>query len=376
MLHITPLTELHKEAGAKMCPFAGYEMPVQYKLGIVNEHEWVREHAGLFDVSHMGQMVVKGANAANWFSAITPSPFGKTPISRAKYTVLTNDEGGIIDDLIISRLSDDTFFVVYNAGCKEKDEAHFNATKPDGVTISYLKDNALIALQGPEAAKLLQQHISGIMITNMPYMTVQQATLKDGTSIIISRLGYTGEDGFEISVPADAAVTLWQDLAAHQRIEPVGLGARDSLRLEMGYPLYGNDLDDTTSPIEAGLAWVVGKTNAGFAGENRIRREQEQGTTRKRVGVELVDKGVARHDAPILNASGDAIGILTSGGYSPTLKRSIGQGYVKSHYAEEAQDIYVEVRGRAIAAKVTSFNFLEPNTVSSTINKDKNTEAA
>ncbi len=362
----TALHQQHIDDGAKMCPFAGYEMPIQYKLGVLNEHEWVRNHAGLFDVSHMGQVILEGNNIAQTLGKLTPSSFAKTPISRAKYTVLTNEEGGIIDDLIITRTGEERFFAVLNAGCKDKDMAWITSHLEKGQTLTYLDDRALIALQGPEAAELLALFIDGLDIDNMPYMTMAEARLKqNGATVFVSRLGYTGEDGFEISVHEKDAANLWKEMTDRHRIEPIGLGARDSLRLEMGYPLYGHDIDDTTSPIEADLGWVVGKTHTGFIGETRIAKEKEHGTARKRVGVKLLEKGIAREESEITDAEGNAIGTLTSGSFSPSLKTAIGQGYVPSAYATHGTSVCVKVRNRLIAAEICDYSFVEAKTVSS-----------
>lgn len=360
----TPLYPVHVESKAKIVEFAGYEMPINYPLGVIKEHEWTRTNAGLFDVSHMGQAIIEGETAADYFSTITPSPFQKTPHKRAKYTVLTNEHGGIIDDLIITRLTDTKFFVVFNAGCKEKDIAWMQQQLPEGITFEHLEDRALIALQGEKAETILNENLQDANLNSLPYMTIQEATLKDGTNIYVSRLGYTGEDGFEISIPGNKAPDLWRTLAANKHVEPVGLAARDSLRLEMGYPLYGHDLNDNISPIEANLAWVVGKTNTTFIGAERILKEREEGPDKKRIGIKLTGKGIAREGATILNTEGETIGTLTSGGFSPTLQQAIGQGYVTSEYAEEGKKIIVKVRGRQIEAITHNLFFIQPKTKS------------
>lgn len=357
----TPLYDAHIADGGKMVAFAGYAMPVQYQMGLAKEHLWVRENAGLFDVSHMGQAILEGAGAAEFVSFITPSPFMKTPYGGAKYTVLPNETGGIIDDLIITRMAEDKFFLVFNASRKEIDFSWMQQHMPDGLSLSMIENQALIALQGPKAEHVLSQHVAEPLSTQ-DYMTMQESQLKDGTPIFVSRLGYTGEDGFEISIAGDKAAALWKVLDAHDEVEPAGLGARDTLRLEMGYPLYGNDLDESTSAIEAGLAWVVSKKNTEFMGAERILKERENGAAKSRVGIKLIDRGVARENTPIVNGAGESIGTLTSGGFSPSLNCAIGQGYVVAAYASTGSEIYLEVRGKKLKAEVTGLAFMQPQT--------------
>lgn len=355
----TPLYENHLKAQAKMVEFAGYSMPIQYSEGIAKEHLWVRNHTGMFDVSHMGQLIIEGQDAAAFFEKITPSAFSQTPHGKAKYTVLTNQEGGIIDDLIITRLTDDKFFVVINAACKEKDIAWMESHLPVSLALTRLDDRALIAIQGGEAESILGTLLPEADLASQGYMSIQ-ATSFAGTDIFISRLGYTGEDGFEISISANKAPEFW-DALTEKGVKPIGLGARDSLRLEMGYPLYGHDLDETTSPIEADLGWVVRKKDNAFIGGERVAKERESGISRKRVGVKLTGRGIAREGSPIF--LGDKkIGTLTSGSPSPLLKQSIGQGYVDISAAKHGTIVEVEVRGNKIKAEVTSPMFLKPKT--------------
>ncbi|MDB2415106.1 glycine cleavage system aminomethyltransferase GcvT [Rickettsiales bacterium] len=359
----TPLYDLHVKHNAKMVSFAGYDMPIQYEEGIVKEHEWVRSNAGIFDVSHMGQVTLKGQGATQFMEYITPSPFTKTPHGRAKYTVLTNEEGGIIDDLIITRLDDDDFFLVINAGCKEKDIAWIKKNLPDSVQFEELSDRALIALQGPKAQEVLAK-ITDADIDGQTYMSMQKAKISNGAEIFISRLGYTGEDGFEISVHESDAKDLWNLLLENKLVKEIGLGARDTLRLEMGYPLYGNDIDADTSPIEADLGWVVSKVNDNFIGAKRVIKDRSDGISKKRVGIKLTGKGVARGGAEIYSIDGKKIGDLTSGGFSPSLKESIGQGYVDINFSKVDTDVCIRVRGRDITAKVAQMPFIEPKTKS------------
>lgn len=348
----------HLALGAKMGEFAGYDMPLYYRDGVLKEHEWTRSHAGLFDVSHMGQIMISGPGACQFLEKVTPGAYGTIPEGRAKYSVLANAQGGIIDDLIITRLGADRYFAVVNAGCKDKDIPWLQSHLDENVTMEVWTDRALIALQGPEAESALRE-VVGFDAAEMPYMW---AVEQDG--LLISRLGYTGEDGFEISIPQDQAAAIWDGLVAHSSVKPVGLAARDSLRLEMGYPLYGHDIDDTTSPVEAGLGWVIAKDHDGFIGAERILQERQNGAARQRVGIRLLDKGIAREGAELRDENDARIGILTSGGFSPTLKTAIGQGYVDSARAEPGQKIFVHVRGNNIAAEIVPMPFIPAKTKS------------
>lgn len=343
----TPLHSAHLSLSAKMGEFAGYYMPLYYDLGVLKEHEWVRAHCGIFDVSHMGQISVKGAGTQKFLERLTPSSFEKLPVNKAKYTVLINENGGIIDDLMITKTGEDEFHSVINAGCKDKDIAWIKSQLPAGIEFHYFEDWALVAVQGPEAESVVRQ-VLNIDLADVPYMGLWY---QDYT-MFISRLGYTGEDGFEISVPNDQAEKLWNIFLSDDRVRPIGLAARDSLRLEMGYCLYGHDIDDTTSPREADLEWVMAKDKIASFPE----------PTRKRVGIVLTGKGIAREGAEILNRDGDKIGVLSSGGFSPSLKQSIGQGYVPIDYAAEGTEIQVNVRGNLIPAQITKMPFLKPKT--------------
>ncbi len=361
----TVLHGVHKALGAKMGAFAGYDMPLFYELGVKKEHEWVRSHAGLFDVSHMGQIMIRGEDkdgnsAVEFFETITPSSFETLDIDHTKYTVLTNENGGIIDDLMVTRTGVNAFHCVINAGCKEKDIEWIKAqiSEDSDLEFAYFEDWALIALQGPKAEIVMREAL-GMDLSDLPYMALWA---HEDYQMFVSRLGYTGEDGFEISVPNEVARELWERLLAHEEVEPVGLAARDSLRLEMGYCLYGHDIDETTSPVEAGLAWVIGKENTEFIGADTVLDHMHHGVARRRVGIKLLDKGVAREGAPILDGQGLDIGNLTSGGFSPTLGVSIGQGYVPSEYSKPGTNVYVVVRDRKIAAEVVRMPFIKANT--------------
>lgn len=356
----TPLHSAHLALNAKMGEFAGYDMPLYYGLGVLKEHEWVREHCGIFDVSHMGQISIKGAGTQDFLERLTPSSFAKLPINKAKYTVLMNEQGGIIDDLMITKTGEDEFHSVINAGCKDKDIAWIKSQLPAGIEFHHFEDWALVAVQGPEAESVVRQ-VLDIDLADVPYMGLWY---KDYT-MFISRLGYTGEDGFEISVPNDQAEKLWTTLLSDDRVRPIGLAARDSLRLEMGYCLYGHDIDDTTSPLEADLLWVMRKEHMNFIGADKLTEPKKT-----RVGIMLTEKGVAREGAEILNLQHEVIGVLSSGGYSPSLKQSIGQGYVPMAYSPEHTDLFVNVRGNHIPARVALMPFLKPQTkVKSTTGK-------
>ena len=350
----TPLHAAHLSLAAKMGEFAEYDMPLYYGLGVLKEHEWVRAHCGIFDVSHMGQISLKGPGTQNFLQSITPSSFEKLPINKAKYSVLVNEQGGIIDDLMLTKTGEDEFHAVINAGCKSKDIAWIKSRLPQGIELTYFEDWALIAVQGPEAEMVIR-HTLDIDLDHLPYMGLW---FKDYT-MFISRLGYTGEDGFEISVPNKDAQALWNKLLTNDAVRPIGLAARDSLRLEMGYCLYGHDIDETTTPREADLEWVMAKDKITFFPD----------PLRKRVGILLTDKGIAREGADILNKEGQHIGVLSSGGFSPSLKQSIGQGYVPIEYAEDGTELLVNVRGNHISAKVAKLPFLKPQTKIKTTGK-------
>lgn len=339
-----------------MGPFAGYDMPLYYKDGVMKEHEWTRAQAGLFDVSHMGQVMISGPGACGFFEKLTPSAFAALPDGRAKYTVLTNASGGVIDDLIVTRLGRDRFFAVVNAGCKDKDFAWFEQNLPADAMMEIWHDRALLALQGPMAETVLRDAL-GIDTSDMPYMW---AVEREG--LLVSRLGYTGEDGFEISIPSVRAVAVWDALVAQGAVKPIGLAARDSLRLEMGYPLYGHELDEKISPVEAGLNWIIARDRADYIGAPLIRQQMERGPICKRVGVRLLDKGVAREGTELRNHHDEPIGSLTSGGYAPSLKQSIGMGYVRPDMAGVGTKIFAHVRGNNIAAEICDLPFMPART--------------
>lgn len=356
----TPLYDAHIAAGGKMVPFAGYSMPVQYRDGVLKEHLWTREHAGLFDVSHMGQARLRGVSPLSAFEEVTPSDFIGLPAGRQRYSVLLNKKGGVIDDLMAARPDDDGLFVVVNGACKETDFPFIDDELAGQVRIERLEDRGLLALQGPEAAAVLAEHAP--KAAEMVFMD-NWAIEAFGVPCIVSRTGYTGEDGYEISVPGAEAERIWNTLLADERVKPIGLGARDSLRLEAAMPLYGHDVDATTSPVEAGLTHAVAKKRreAGdFPGAARIMKELAEGPSRIRVGLTVLEGAPAREGAEIADEAGNVIGVVTSGGFSPTLNRPIAMGYVPPAFAAVGTKLKVLVRGKPGAAEVTAMPFV-PN---------------
>lgn len=351
----TPLHSIHEASGAKMGEFAGYEMPLYYADGVLKEHEWVRAHAGVFDVSHMGQLLLFGKGSVLVLEKLTPSSFQNLKQFSAKYTVMTNPEGGIVDDLIVTRLSEDVFFVVINAGNKYRNIDWIKHHLTPTVEVLPLEERALIAVQGPHAEAALNREF-GIDLSELGYMQLMEGMI-EGANVFISRLGYTGEDGFEISIPEHKAEELWGRLLQNPEIKPIGLAARDSLRLEMGYCLYGHDIDATTTPIEADLRWVMSKDNKTYIGADKVGLPK-----RKRVGIKLTDKGIAREGAEIRNKDDKKIGVLTSGTFSPTLKEAIGQGYVDIMDAGIGAEVFVNVRGNNLAATIVEMPFIKPKT--------------
>ena len=360
-LEQTPLYALHRERGARMVPVAGYEMPVQYQ-GIIAEHLHTRENAALFDVSHMGQVILRGEDVAAALETLVPGDLQELPVGKTRYTVLTNDRGGIIDDLMVTH-GGDHLFVILNAACKEKDLAHFEAHIGGRCKIEVLSDRALLALQGPAAVTVLARLAPPCR--HMLFMTGATLTLADVPCFVI-RSGYTGEDGFEISVPAEEAERLARLLLDEPEVRLAGFGARDSLRLEAGLCLYGNDIDETTTPVEAGLSWAIGKrrrAEGGFPGAAVIARQLAEGVERKRVGLRAEGKIPARAHAPITEADGaeggPVIGEVTSGGYGPTVGGPVAMGYVKAGRARAGTPVSLMVRGKALAARVAKLPFVE-----------------
>lgn len=351
----TPLFDLHVELGGKMVDFAGWSMPVQFPAGIMTEHRHCREQAGLFDVSHMGQVELRGDAVAAELEKLVPSNIEGLAAGKARYTVLTNDQGGILDDLIVANAGDHLFLVV-NASMRDQDIAHISENLKS-VELTERADRALIALQGPAAGAVLQKLAPASV--DLRFMETAVMAM-DGIACRISRLGYTGEDGFEISMPADAAIGLTRRLLADKRVQPVGLGARDSLRLEAGLCLYGNDIDTDTSPIEAQLNWIIQKRRreAGdFPGAKRILAELAEGPSRKLVGIRPEDRAPARQDTIICDKAGNEIGKVTSGGFGPTVGCPVSMGYVESSHAETGTTIDLMVRGKARSGQVAALPF-------------------
>lgn len=356
-LKTTPLNAAHRALGARMVPFAGYDMPVQYE-GVLAEHRWTREHAGLFDVSHMGQAKITGADAFAQFERFVCGDYQGLKAGKQRYSLLLNAEGGIMDDLMAGRPDHDGLYVVVNAGCKDADFAHLEAGLEGDARLTRLDDRALLAIQGPEAAEVMAAHEP--VLADLGFMECARLMLF-GLDCFVSRSGYTGEDGYEISVPAKDAERIWNTLLQDARVRPIGLGARDSLRLEAGLPLYGHDADETTSPVEAGLGFALSKRRreaADFPGAARILAERESGPARVRVGLVVKEGAPAREGAEIADLDGKVIGRVTSGGPSPTLGRNIAMGYVPPSHAELGTELKVIVRGRPLAAEVVAMPFV------------------
>jgi aminomethyltransferase len=353
-LRRTPLHALHVARGAKMVPFAGYEMPVQYPSGIISEHLHTRAKAGLFDVSHMGQVVLHGVDAAA-LETLVPGDIEGLGEARMRYTLLLNDDGGIIDDLMAIRFAGGLRLVV-NAAAKEGDIAHLRARLGAMAGVELIDDRALLALQGPEAAAVLARFVPDV--TTMPFLSCALIE-RPGMTLFITRSGYTGEDGFEISVAADRAVELAEELLAEPEVAPIGLGARDTLRLEAGLCLYGHDIDTTTTPVAAGLAWTIAKRrrDGGFPGARRILRELAEGPARRRVGIRPDGRAPAREGSAIVDAVGNLIGEVTSGGFGPSLNAPIAMGYVARSYSDLGTALAVVVRDVARPARVVPMPF-------------------
>ena len=355
-LDTLPLDSWHRDRGGRMVPFAGYEMPVQYE-GIIAEHLWTRENAGLFDVSHMGQLLIHGRATDAALERLMPGDFQAAADMRPKYSLLLDDEGGIIDDLMATRRGDD-FYVVVNGATKHGDIDDMRRRLPREIHIDHMKEQALLALQGPRAAEALETVVPGVSELTFMQGGPFQAL---GLNLWISRSGYTGEDGFEISVPAKGAAQLAEALAANELVKPIGLGARDSLRLEAGLPLYGHDLDRSTTPVMAGLTFAINKrrrAEGGFAGALRILAELENGPPQKRVGFDVEGRQPVREGALILDGEGNELGKITSGGFSPSLQRPIAMGYLATPFAEPGTALKLEQRGKLFDARVAAMPFV------------------
>lgn len=354
----TALTHVHESLGAKMVPFAGYNMPVQYE-GVNIEHETVRNGVGVFDVSHMGEFFLKGENALALIQKVTTNDASKLVDGKAQYSCLPNNEGGIVDDLIVYKVADNHYMLVVNASNIEKDWNWIAAHNDLGVEmINNSDDYSLLAIQGPKAAEAMQS-LTSIDLVNMPYYSFQIGEFAGIKDVIVSATGYTGSGGFEIYFKNEDAATIWArvfEAGATFGIKPIGLAARDTLRLEMGFCLYGNDINDTTSPLEAGLGWIT-KFDKEFTNSANLKKQKEEGVTRKLVGFELEERGIPRHDYEIVDADGKVIGIVTSGTQSPSLGKAIGLGYVPTALSTPDSEIYIRIRNKDLKAKVVKLPF-------------------
>lgn len=354
----TALTHIHESLGAKMVPFAGYMMPVQYE-GINIEHETVRNGVGVFDVSHMGEFHLKGKNALALIQKVTSNDASVLVDGKIQYSCLPNNDGGIVDDLLVYRITEDHYFLVVNASNIEKDWNWISSHNDLGVEMSNVSDDlSLLAVQGPKAAQALQA-LTDIDLSAMEYYTVKIGTFAGIENVIISATGYTGSGGFEIYFKNKDAEHIWNAIfkaGEKFEIKPIGLAARDTLRLEMGFCLYGNDINDTTSPIEAGLGWIT-KFTKNFTNSEALKKQKEEGVSKKLVAFEVIEKAVPRHDYEIVNEAGENIGVVTSGTMSPSLKKGIGMGYVKTAYAKLGTKISIQIRNKAIPAVVVKLPF-------------------
>lgn len=349
----TALTDTHINLGAKMVPFAGYNMPVQY-AGINAEHETVRKAVGVFDVSHMGEFILKGEQALNLIQKVTSNDAAKLYDGKVQYSCLPNEDGGIVDDLLVYRIDSQTYMLVVNASNIEKDWDWISKYNTFGVDMKNISDRtSLLAIQGPKAAEALQS-LTDLDLASMEYYTFSKGKFAGIDNVLVSATGYTGAGGFEVYFDNEHADAIWKAIFKAGEpfgIKPIGLGARDTLRLEMGFCLYGNDIDDSTSPLEAGLGWVT-KFNKEFTNSAALQEQKQAGINRKLVGIEMIDRGIPRHDYEITDAEGNNIGKVTSGTQSPSLQKPIGMGYVKTEFAKEGTEIYIKIRDNKIKAKV------------------------
>jgi aminomethyltransferase len=357
----TPFTQKHIELGAKMAEFAGYNMPISYS-GINDEHQTVRKNAGVFDVSHMGEFILKGENALNLIQRVTTNDASKLTAGKAQYSSLPNEKGGLVDDLLVYCIEENkVYMLVVNASNIEKDWNWIQQHNDKNVEMHNISDDTcLLAVQGPNATKILQP-LTDMDILNLKYYTFVKGKFAGVDNVLVSATGYTGAGGVEIYFEnkEDNAEKIWNaifEAGASQGLKPIGLAARDTLRLEMGYSLYGNDIDDTTSPLEAGLGWIT-KFNKDFTSKEIIQKQKEAGVTRKLVGFEMVDKGIPRHGYEITDQNGASIGYVTSGTQSPSLNKAIGMGYVQTDFSAIDTPIYIKVREKLVQAKVAKIPF-------------------
>lgn len=354
----TALTHVHEKLGAKMVPFAGYNMPVQY-AGLIEEHHTVRKAVGVFDVSHMGEFYVRGPQALDLLQKVTSNDVSKLFDGKVQYSCLPNGKGGIVDDLLVYRISQDEYFLVVNASNIEKDWAWINANNSFDAQLENVSDGmSLLAVQGPKALEAMQS-LTEMALVGMEYYTFKQGKFAGIDNVIVSTTGYTGAGGCEIYFPNEVAETVWDAVmkaGAPFGIQPIGLGARDTLRLEMGFCLYGNDIDDTTSPIEAGLGWIT-KFTKDFIDKDVLKAQKDNGTERKLAAFELLDKGIPRHGYDVVDANNNVIGVVTSGTQSPSLGKPIGMAYVPVALSKPGSEIFISIRGKALRAAVCSLPF-------------------
>ena len=357
----TPFTEKHIQLGAKMAEFASYYMPISYS-GINDEHATVRKNAGVFDVSHMGEFMLKGEHAMELIQRVTTNDVSKLTAGKAQYSCMTNENGGIIDDLLIYCIEENkTYMIVVNASNIEKDWKWISSKNERGVEMHNISDKTcLLAVQGPNATKILQP-LTDMDILNLKYYTFVKGRFAGVENVLVSATGYTGSGGVEIYFEnkGDDALKIWDaifEAGKSQGLKPIGLGARDTLRLEMGYCLYGNDIDDTTSPLEAGLGWIT-KLNKQFTASEKLKEQKETGVERKLVGFEMIDKGIPRHGYEIKDQSGAEIGYVTSGTQSPSLGKAIGMGYVRVAFSAIDTPVFIKVRDKLLQAKVVKIPF-------------------
>ena len=361
-IRITPLDAMHRALGGRMVAFAGWSLPVQYPDGVLREHERCRTAAALFDVSHMGQVLLHGADSAAALERVLPADLLGLACGQQRYTVLLNEAGGIIDDLIVTRLAADRLLLVVNASRRDVDLAHLRAALPAAIAMDEQAGRALLAVQGPRAADAVEAVLPGSAALRFMHAVVLPF---DGTDAIVARCGYTGEDGFEISVAPDRATALADRLLSDGRVGLAGLGARDSLRLEAGLPLWGNDIDELTTPIEAGLTLAIGRrrrSEGGFPGEAVIRDQLAHGPPRRRVGLRPSGRAPARAGVAVAAADGTAAGTITSGGFGPTVGGPVSMGYVRRDLATPGETLTLLIRGRPVAATVTALPFVPAGT--------------
>jgi len=357
-MKIVALNDTHIALGAKMVPFAGFNMPVQYS-GINIEHETVRKAVGVFDVSHMGEFILKGEGALDLIQRVCSNDASKLFDGKIQYSCLPNENGGIVDDLLVYRIDEKTFMLVVNASNIEKDWDWISKYNTGGVEMIDISDRtSLLAVQGPKAIEALQS-LTDVDLSSMEYYTFKKGVFAGVENVLISATGYTGAGGFELYFEKEHSEHIWNEVfkaGADLGIKPIGLAARDTLRLEMGFCLYGNDIDDSTSPLEAGLGWIT-KFTKNFVNSANLAAQKESGVTRKLVGFEMIERGIPRHDYEIFDAAGNVIGKVSSGTQSPTLQKAIGMGYVKTEFSKEGTDIFIGIRENKILAKVVKFPF-------------------